>query len=186
MRTKRSILGIAIMFSMLLSLSARADENTYSLKEITAKGIGVFGDASEGLARAIEIVFQSRGRPNGFIAGEEVTGAIGVGLRYGKGMLHRKTAAPRKIYWQGPSIGWDVGGNASKVFTLVYKLENDDQLFQRFPTVAGNFYYVVGFGVGYQQSGDVILARIRAGVGVRAGANAGYIHYGPKYSWLPF
>ena len=105
MRTKSSILGIAVMFSMLLSLSARADEITYSLEEITAKGIGIFGNTSEGLARAIETVFQNRGRPNGFIVGEEVTGAIGIGLRYGKGMLNRKTAAPRKIYWQGPSIG---------------------------------------------------------------------------------
>ena len=186
MRIQHSILGFAILFSVFFSLSARADENTYSPEEITAKAIGVFGDTTEGLARAIEKVFQDQGRPNGFIAGEEVTGAIGIGLRYGKGMLNKKTATPRKIYWQGPSIGWDLGGNASKVFTLVYKLKNDDELFQRFPTIAGNFYYVVGVGVSYQQSGDVILARIRTGVGIRAGANVGYVHYGTEHSWLPF
>jgi hypothetical protein len=186
MRIQHSFLAIVVLFSMVLSPSARADENTYSPEEITAKAVGVFGDATEGLARAIEKIFQDRGRPSGFIAGEEVTGAIGIGLRYGKGMLNRKTAPPRKVYWQGPSIGWDLGGNASKVFTLVYKLENDDQLFQRFPTVAGNFYYVVGFGVSYQQSGDVILARIRTGVGLRTGANIGYVHYGTEHSWLPF
>lgn len=186
MRIQHTILGIVILFSVLFSSPARADEKTYSPKEITAKAIGLFGDTTVGLARAIEKVFQDRGRPNGFIAGEEVTGAIGIGLRYGKGMLNRKTATPRKVYWQGPSIGWDLGGNAAKVFTLVYGLENDEELFQRFPTIAGNFYYVVGLGVSYQQSGDIILARLRAGVGIRAGANVGYVHYGAEHSWFPF
>jgi hypothetical protein len=100
--------------------------------------------------------------------------------------LNRKSAEPRKVFWQGPSVGWDLGGNASKVFTLVYKLHKEEQLFQRFPTVEGSFYFVAGVGVSYQQSGAVILAPIRTGVGFRAGANVGYLHYGTKHSWLPF
>jgi hypothetical protein len=186
MRIQHSILCIAVVFSLLSSLSARADESTYSPEEITAKAVGFFGDATEGLAKAIEKVFEDMGRPNAFIVGEEATGAIGIGIRYGKGALNRKTATPRKVYWQGPSIGWDVGGNASKVFTLIYGLENDDQLFQRFPSAGGNFYYILGVGVSYQQSDDVILARIRTGVGLRIGANVGYVHYGTEHSWLPF
>lgn len=186
MRIQHSIICIAVVFSLFSSMSARAEESTYSPEEITARAVGLFGDTTEGLAKIIEKVFADMGRPNGFITGEEVTGAIGVGLRYGKGELNRKATPPRKVYWQGPSIGWDVGGNASKVFTLIYKLENDDQLFHRFPAVGGNFYYVLGAGVSYQQSGDVILARIRTGVGLRFGANVGYVHYGTEHSWLPF
>jgi hypothetical protein len=166
--------------------SLLARDNTYTPEEIAAKAEGFFGDTTEGLAKAIEKVFNDLGRPNGYIAGEEVSGAIGIGLRYGKGNLNRKSAASRKVFWQGPSIGWDVGGNASKVFTLVYGLESDGQLFQRFPAVEGSFYFVAGLGVSYQQSGKVVLAPIRTGVGLRTGANVGYLHYGSEHSWLPF
>jgi len=166
--------------------SLLARDNTYTPEEIAAKVEGFFGDITEGLAKAIEKVFNDLGRPNGYIAGEEVSGAIGIGLRYGKGNLNRKSAASRKVFWRGPSIGWDVGGNASKVFTLVYGLESDGQLFQRFPAVEGSFYFVAGLGVSYQQSGKVVLAPIRTGVGLRTGANVGYLHYGSEHSWLPF
>ncbi|MEK9752644.1 MAG: EipA family protein [Rhodospirillaceae bacterium] len=111
---------------------------------------------------------------------------LGISVAPGNGMLNRKTAGPRKIYWQGPSIGWDIGGNASKVFTLIYRLKSDDQMFQRYPGVDGSVYLVAGFGVNYQQSGKVILAPIRTGVGLRAGANVGYLHYNTEHSWLPF
>lgn len=182
---------IALLAVMLIvappASKAAGDDNTYSAEEITAKAKGFFGDTTKGLAKAIEKVFKDQGRPNAFIVGEEVSGAIGIGLRYGNGMLNRKTAAkPRKVYWQGPSIGWDFGGNASKVFTLIYRLKNDDTLFQRYPGVEGGLYLIAGFGVSYQQSGDVVLAPIRTGVGLRAGANIGYLHYNREHSWLPF
>lgn len=170
-----------------MALPARAaDDDTYTMEEITAKAKGFFGDTTEGLAKAIEKVFKDHGRPNGYIVGEEVSGAIGVGLRYGNGHLNRKIAAPVKVYWQGPSIGWDFGGNASKVFTLVYRLKNEEELFQRYPGVEGSFYLVAGLGVSYQQAGEVILAPIRTGVGLRAGASVGYLHYNREHSWLPF
>ena len=165
---------------------ARADDDTYSAEEISAKAMGFFGETTEGLAKAIEKVFADHGRPNGYITGEEISGAIGVGLRYGNGTLNRKVDKSRKIYWQGPSIGWDLGGNASKVFTLVYKLKKTDDIFQRFPGIDGSFYFVAGVGVNYQQSGDIVLAPIRTGVGLRAGANIGYLHYNREHSWLPF
>jgi len=178
--------AVAMMAGLLLAQANAFAADTYSVEEITAKAKGFFGDTTEGLAKAIEKAFKDHGQPNGYIEGEEVSGAIGVGLRYGNGMLNRKWASPRKVYWQGPSIGWDFGGNASKVFTLIYKLKSDDELFQRYPGVDGSVYLAAGFGVSYQQSGDVVLAPIRTGVGLRAGANVGYLHYNTEHSWLPF
>lgn len=177
---------ISVFVLMLSASPLHAADDTYSVEEITAKAEGFFGDTTEGLAKAIEKAFAEQGRPNGYIVGEEIAGAIGIGLRYGNGMLNRKRAKTRKVYWQGPSIGWDLGGNASKVFTLIYGLKSDDQLFQRYPGVDGSLYIAAGFGVSYQQSGNVILAPIRTGVGLRAGANVGYLHYGTKHSWIPF
>jgi len=164
---------------------ARADD-TYSSDEILKAAAGFFGGTTEGLASIIEKAFADKGRPNGYIAGEEISGAFFVGLRYGRGTLNRKTAGPRQVYWRGPSIGWDFGGNASKAFTLVYNLKGDDSLFQRFPGVDGSFYFIAGVGMNYQQRNDVILAPIRTGVGFRAGANIGYLHYDREEGWSPF
>lgn len=166
--------------------SGESQEKTYSKNEILDKATGFFGATTEGLAKAIEKVFEDQGRPNGYIAGEEASGAFVAGLRYGKGELNRKTDEPLKVYWQGPSVGFDFGANASKVFVLVYHLKKTEDLFQRFPGVDGSFYFVAGVGVNYQQSGKTILAPIRTGVGLRAGANVGYLHYSQKHSWVPF
>jgi len=184
-RATRFLLALCVV-AMTAVTTARAADDTYSAEEISAKAQGFFGDTTEGMAKAIEKVFADHGRPNAYITGEEVSGAIGVGLRYGNGTLNRKTGGSRKVYWQGPSIGWDIGGNASKVFTLIYKLKNTEDLFQRYPGVDGSFYFIAGIGVNYQQSGDIILAPIRTGVGLRAGANIGYLHYNKEHSWLPF
>ena len=182
---------MSFMFILTLSLSlmaggaARADD-TYSQDEIIAKAEGFFGATTKGLAEAIQKVFEDQGKPNAIILGEEASGAIGVGLRYGNGMLERKSGGSQKVYWQGPSIGFDFGGNASKVFTLIYNLDNTESLFQRYPGVDGSFYVVAGLGVNYQQAGKVVLAPIRTGVGLRAGASIGYLHYSKKHSWIPF
>lgn len=179
------ILGL-LAFSTASFAAEEAAEDTYDQDSVLQAAEEFFGEASSGLANIIEKVFKEQGRPNGFIKGEEASGAIGVGLRYGNGTLTLKNGGSRKVYWQGPSIGWDLGANASKAFTLVYHMKSTDQIFQRFPGVEGTLYYVGGFGVNYQQSGDVILAPIRAGVGLRAGANVGYLHYTRKKSWVPF
>lgn len=167
------------------ALAENAEDATFSENEILDKARGFFGETTKGLAKAIQKVFEDQGRPNAYIAGEEVSGAIGVGVRYGNGTLARKTGVGRKVYWQGPSVGFDLGGNASKVFVLIYRLGDTEQLFQRYPGVDGSFYFVAGVGVNYQQSGDVILAPIRSGVGLRAGANIGYLHYTREHSWIP-
>jgi hypothetical protein len=176
---------IAVAASVFCAQAARADD-TYSQDEILAKAKGFFGATTKGLAEAIQKVFEDQGKPNAIILGEEASGAIGIGLRYGEGMLERKSGLSTKVYWQGPSIGFDFGGNASKVFTLIYNLGQTEGLFQRYPGIDGSFYVVAGVGINYQQAGDVILAPIRTGVGLRAGASVGYLHYSKKHSWIPF
>ena len=161
-------------------------QDTYSADEIVTKGRDFFGATTEGFAKAIEKVFAEQGRPNAYIVGEEGSGAIVVGLRYGKGTLNYKGGGGLPLYWQGPSAGWDFGGNASKVFTLVYNLRTTNEMLQRFPGVDGSLYVVGGIGVNYQRSGDITLAPIRTGVGLRAGASIGYLHYTLKRSLIPF
>lgn len=160
-------------------------QDTYSPDEIKDAAVKFFGSSSEGLAKAIERAFSEQGRPNAYIYGTEGGGAIVVGLRYGKGTLQYKGGDSQKVYWQGPSVGWDFGGNASKVFTLVYNLRSSSQLFQRFPAVDGSLYVVAGVGLNYQKSGDIVLAPIRTGVGLRAGASLGYVHYTREASVIP-
>ena len=171
---------------VVLPVQAAEDDDSYDQETIINEASEFFGETTEGLAKAIEHVFEDQGQPNGFITGEEVSGAFVVGLRYGDGSLHRKNGDTRKVHWQGPSVGFDAGGNASKVFVLVYHLDESEEIYQRFPGVEGTFYFVAGVGVNYQQTGDIILAPIRTGVGLRVGANVGYLRYSKKRSWNPF
>ncbi|MDP7651268.1 MAG: DUF1134 domain-containing protein [Rhodospirillales bacterium] len=180
-----ALIALVVVFGLNSTASAQSD-GTFDEQEILKAATDFFGGTTAGLAKVIQKVFEDRGRPNGFIAGEEISGAFVVGLRYGNGTLNRKTDGTAKVYWQGPSVGFDFGGNASKVFTLVYGLESTDDLFQRYPGVEGSFYFVAGVGVNYQKGGDVILAPVRTGVGLRAGANVGYLHYNKEHSWIPF
>lgn len=166
--------------------SKDSTKDSYDQDSVLQEAENFFGSSSEGLARVIEKAFKEHGRPNGYIKGEEAGGAVTVGLRYGNGMLNLKNGKTQKLYWQGPSIGFDFGGNASKVFVLVYHLPSNDKIYQRFPAVDGSFYYVGGVGINYQQRGDIILAPIRLGVGLRAGASIGYIHYTKKKTYNPF
>ena len=158
----------------------------YTSNEILRIAEKFFGGASEGLASVFEKAFSDMGRPIGFIAGEEISGAFAFGLRYGQGSFHKKNSKVKPVYWRGPSFGWDFGGNVAKVFTLVYNVDSDEQIFQRFPGVDGSFYLIAGFGMNYQRRDAIILAPIRAGLGLRAGANLGYLHYNRERDWLPF
>lgn len=162
------------------------NNDTFSQNEIVQKVAEHFALGSEAVGKAVATIFKKYGRPNAYIIGDEGSGAIGVGLRYGEGNLIRKHHAPVKVYWQGPSVGFDIGGNASKCFTLVYNLPNANALFQRFPGVEGSYYFIAGIGVNYQQAGNIILAPMRTGVGLRAGANIGYLAYTHTRHILPF
>jgi len=188
-RRRFAVAAPLALLASCLPVPLWAQENTtdkYTQDEILMATKGFFGDTSKDLATIIEKVFKDQGQPNAYISGEEAAGAIAVGVRYGNGWMHRKTAKNMRIYWQGPSLGFDLGANASKVFTLVYNIGDSSQIFQRFPGVEGTIYVVGGFGVNYQQRGNVILAPIRTGVGLRAGANIGYLHYSREQETLPF
>src|SRR5574343_2012207 len=169
-----------------LALAADKKEDTYDEDSILTAATEFFGSTTEGLAKVIEKAFKEQGRPNAYIKGQEAGAAITVGLRYGEGELLMKHGGAAKVYWAGPSIGFDLGANASKVFTLVYKLPKASAIYQRFPGVDGSLYYVGGAGINYQRLNGITLAPIRLGVGLRAGASVGYIHYRREKSLNPF
>jgi hypothetical protein len=164
----------------------RPADGTYSTSEITDAGRGFFGSVSKGLASVIEHAFKRQGRPNGYILGEEAGGAFVAGLRYGEGTLYTRDAGTHKVYWQGPSLGYDFGGEGSKVMVLVYNMRDPRDIFDRFGGVDGSAYLVGGVGITFLARDHMTLAPIRSGVGLRLGANVGYLKYTPRPTWNPF
>jgi|SRR5471032_2457640 len=162
-----------------------AKDDTFAPNEIVQASADFFGMSTEVMAKAVQRVFEDLGQPDAYIKGDEGSGAFIFGLRYGSGWLIRKGVEPIKVYWRGPSIGLDIGGNGSKVFTLVYNLNDEHHLYQRYPGVEGSFYFVAGLGVNYLRSGGVTLAPMRTGVGWRAGVNAHYQVYSETRDWFP-
>ncbi len=167
------------------SLGTRAAP-TYRKDDLIGSAEGVFGKGAAGLAGLIERILRDQGEPNAYIAGREVSGAFVVGLRYGSGTLNHKVEGERPIYWTGPSIGFDVGGDATKVFTLVYNLYDSQDIYRRYPQVEGRAYFVGGFSATYLRRGNIVLIPVRLGVGVRLGANIGYMRFSEKNRLLPF
>jgi hypothetical protein len=161
-------------------------KDSYTQEETLAAAREFFGGTSAGLAKAIERAFSQNGQPVGYIIGEEGSGAFVLGLRYGSGVLKYKNGSSMPVYWQGPSVGFDFGGNGSKVFTLVYNLRWTNDLFQRFPGVDGSLYVVAGVGLNYLRANGITLAPIRTGVGLRAGASVGYLSFTREKSINPF
>jgi hypothetical protein len=159
---------------------------TYSADEIVNATSDFLGVTAEAAGAAIERIFKQNGRPTAYIAGQEASGAITVGARYGRGLMYMKEKPTQEMFWQGPSIGFDVGGNASRVFTLCYNLHYPDMIYRRFPGVEGSAYMIAGLGVNYQRADGITLAPIRAGVGVRLGANMGYLSYSRTRHLIPF
>ena len=145
-----------------------------------------FGRGAQGIADVVNRVIGERGIPDAYIKGEEGGAAVGVGLRYGHGDVYLKDGTTSKVYWRGPSVGIDFGGNAAKTFVLIYDLPNLDALFQRFGGVDGSLYFVGGAAVNYNRHEDIVIAPVRFGVGWRQGLNVGYIHLSPQRSWIPF
>jgi hypothetical protein len=159
---------------------------SYTQAEIVRAGHGFFGNVSTGLASAVEWAFQKAGRPNGYILGQDAGGAIVAGVRYGEGLLHTKDVGDHKVFWQGPSIGYDIGAEGNKVMVLVYNLRDPNDIYNRFGGVEGAAYLVGGVGVQLEKAGHVTLAPIRSGVGLRLGANVGYLKYTRQPTWNPF
>ena len=195
----KTFIAIALATVFALPMQAKADQqvnngnpsrvqssSTYTSEEIIASGNQFFGNTSRGLAEAVEFVFRKQGQPTAYIVGQEGAGAIIGGLRYGEGTIYYKNGTKRKIYWQGPSIGWDFGGNGSRTLTLVYNSQSPRDLYARFGGIEGAAYLIGGLGVNFERNDNITLAPIRTGVGVRLGANIGYLKYTPRPTWNPF
>jgi len=166
--------------------TAAAAGPTYHQEDVISAAEGVFGKGAEGLAKMIESILKDQGEPNAYIAGREAGGAIGLGLRYGSGTLFHKVEGNQPIYWTGPSLGFDLGGNGAKTFMLVYNLYDTNDIFKRFPGGEGAVYVIGGFNASYQRRGDIVVIPIRLGVGWRLGANVGYLKFSRKSQILPF
>lgn len=190
---RHSIVAFAMACALVLPLqpSAYAQANTpleqtYSSNEILNTGHRFFGNVSGGLASVIERAFKNYGLPNAYILGEEASGAIVGGLRYGEGTLFTKGAGNHKIFFQGPSIGWDFGGNGSRVMMLVYNLPTVDHAYQRFGGVNGSAYVVGGVGMTVLANNNIVVVPVRSGVGARLGVNVGYLKFTPRPTCNPF
>ena len=173
--------------------SARADANhdaatdtTFNRPEILGAAENTFGKGAAGLAGIIERTLKDQGEPNAYISGREGSGAVVVGLRYGAGTLFHKVEGPMPVHWTGPSVGFDIGGDASKVFVLVYNLYDSEELFKRFPAGEGRLYVIGGFTASYLRRGNIVLIPIRLGVGWRQGVNVGYMKFSHKGRIIPF
>ena len=160
--------------------------DTYQRDDLISAGEGVFGKGAAGFGGIIERILKDQGEPNAYIAGREASGAFVVGVRYGSGIMTHKVEGQRPVYWTGPSIGFDVGGDANKVFVLVYNLYDTEDLYRRFPAAEGRLYLVGGFAATYLRRGNVVLIPVRLGVGWRAGINVGYMNFTHKSKWVPF
>ena len=174
----------ALAFLAFSSSGSRADK--YTAQEIVDAGHTFFGATSGGLATLVEKAFASYGLPNGYVLGEEGSGAIVGGLTYGEGLLYTKNAGDHKVFWQGPSLGWDFGGQGSRSMMLVYNLDDTNSLYRRFVGVAGSAYLVAGLGFNVLKHGDILLVPIRTGVGARLGINVGYLKLTQAPTWNPF
>jgi hypothetical protein len=169
---------------LMMATPSRAD--TYTAQEIVDSGHRFFGATSGGLATVIEKIFSSYGLPNGYVLGEEGSGALIGGLTYGEGTLYTKNAGDHKVFWQGPSLGWDFGGNGDRMMMLVYNLDDVQNLYDRFAGVAGSAYVIAGLGFNVMKNGDVLLVPVRTGVGARLGVNIGYLKLTEAPTWNPF
>ena len=169
-----------------VSKAERTSASTYTTEEMVSVGHQFFGKTARGLANAIEYVFQRQGEPTAYIVGEEAAGSFVGGLRYGEGTIYYKNGVKQRIYWQGPSVGFDFGANGSRSLVLVYNSQRPEDLYTRFGGVEGSAYLVGGVGVNFQAKDELILAPIRTGVGARLGANVGYLKYSGRPNWNPF
>jgi hypothetical protein len=165
--------------------SPPAGESRFSASEIINAGHRFFGTVSRSLAQVVEKAVSQWGLPNGYILGEEAGGAFVAGLRYGEGTLYTKNAGDLRVYWQGPTVGFDAGGEGARTMMLVYNLPHTHAIYERFGGIDGSAYFIGGFGMTALTASNIVLVPIRSGVGLRLGANIGYLKFTPKPTWNP-
>jgi hypothetical protein len=187
MRSVLRTLVVLLAFAGLAPSFAQAQSSDrFEPNELIDAGHRFFGGVSRGLATIIEKAVSQWGLPNGYVLGEEAGGAFFGGLRYGEGTLYTKNAGDLKVYWQGPTVGWDVGGDGARTMMLVYNLPATQAIYQRFGGVDGSAYFIGGFGMTALTADNIVLVPIRAGVGLRLGANVGYLKFTDRATWNPF
>jgi hypothetical protein len=164
----------------------RHSRDTFRPEEIVREGHKFFGTVSRGLAQVVEKAVSRWGEPNGYILGQEGSGAFVVGLRYGDGKLYTRNAGDRRVFWEGPSVGFDTGGEGARTMMLVYNLPATESIYQRFAGIDGSAYFIGGFGMTALTANNIVLVPIRSGVGFRLGANVGYLKFTPQATWNPF
>lgn len=182
----RALSMIVMVVAIGLSSASAQANDQYTAQEIVDSGHRFFGATAGGLATVVEKVFSSYGLPNGYVLGEEGSGAIVGGLTYGEGTLYTKNAGDHRVFWQGPSLGWDFGGQGSRTMILVYNLDSIDAMYVRFGGVAGSAYVIAGLGFNVMKAGNVLLVPVRTGVGARLGVNVGYLKVTDRPTWNPF
>lgn len=177
---------VLALFASLAPVPAAAQQNGYTMDEIIAQGHNFFGSTSGGLATLVEKAFEQNGLPNGYILGEEASGAFIGGLRFGEGTLFTKNAGEHRLFWQGPSLGFDAGGDGARTMMLVYNLPSVEGVYGRFGGVTGSAYLVGGVGMTLLMRDDIRLVPVRTGIGARLGINLGYLKITPMPTWNPF
>jgi len=182
-----SLLLVAAMAAPQLALAQQGSlSDTYSGEELVERGGAFFGSVSQGLASLVEKAVGQYGLPNGYILGEEAGGALFAGAKYGQGTLYTRNLGEYPVYWQGPSVGIDFGGDGSKVMMLVYSLPDINTIYERYPGVNGSAYVIGGFGMTVMKRNNVIVVPIRSGLGARLGINVGYLKFTQEPTWNPF
>src|SRR5688572_19348011 len=186
----RATILLLVLTSLGTPLAAQEGQpppgSQYAPGELVSTGHRFFGTVSRGLASVIEKAVSQWGQPNGYILGQEAGGAFVAGLRYGEGTLYTRNAGDLRVFWQGPSIGFDWGGEGARTMMLVYRLPATDAIYQRYAGIDGSAYFVGGFGMTALGSGNILVVPIRSGVGLRLGANIGYLHFTRAPTWNPF
>lgn len=188
----RAPIWLSLFGALLITLGAAApsaaqsSDETYSNSQLLSAGHSFFGKVSGGLASVLEVAVEKYGQPNGYILGEEASGAFVGGLRYGEGVLHTRNAGSHKVFWQGPSVGWDAGADGDRVMMLVYKLPTIDDIHRRYVGVDGSAYFIAGFGMTVLSNNEIFVVPVRSGVGARLGVNVGYLKFTPEPTWNPF
>jgi len=200
MRSRKHLVRAALAAAALTLLSPAAfaqraqpvqanypgEPGTFQADELVENGHRFFGTISRGLALAVQEATRRWGEPNGYILGQEASGAFFGGLRYGEGRLYTRNAGERRIFWQGPSLGFDVGGDGARTMMLVYNMPSVNALYKRFVGVDGSAYLIGGFGVTAAAADDMVVVPIRSGHGWRLGVNMGYLKFTPQPTWNPF
>lgn len=187
-------LAVALLFAIFvvwMVVPSRAQSNgslgdTYSGEELVDRGNAFFGSVAEGLASLVERAVSQYGQPNAYVLGQEGSGAVFAGVRYGEGKMYTRNAGDYPLYWQGPSLGFDVGGDGSRVMMLVYNLPSVEAIYGRYPGIDGSAYVIGGFGMTAMKYKDIYIVPIRSGVGARLGVNVNYLKFTREPTWNPF